>query len=354
MIRYPITSYPDLLTKEINFKSFIAECNEKPPNEPQKPIKQKTYQGCLIGFVFYIITAIVISGGISLSTSLPIGIALTVILWIVYSIIGQIEYYKGIRTYNADYTKYLYDIQIYNKSIEQIQNSDFFQTNGGVIWKNELKIKRLTNYNFKISSGYGKRGASEGYFKKQIEKFFDCQIFENPPIYCKNSGFKFYPDIVLLFEKFNIAIAIEIDEPYSLKDGKPIHYYSIEDGIPIFSDEEVFSASSRNVFTTRTREIINEGFILIKFAEEQVVLQPDTCCKYINTKIMSLFGLLLCREDLTDIHEIKVVNGWTYDEAKNMHRKRYRENYLKAIENFSDRKVDKTKYNDLHFNENYK
>lgn len=350
MIRYPITSFPDLLTKEINIKSYLVECTDKPPIEPHKPMKQKTYEGCLIGLVFYIITAIVASGAIPLSISLPFGIAVTLILWIVYSTMGQTEYNKNLRAYDADYKKYLNDIQIYNKTIEQTRrNIEYLQKNGDESWKTELIKKRLTGYTFKLSSGFGKRGASEDYFIKQIEKYYDCRIFQNPPINCKNVGFTYYPDIVLLFEKNNIAIALEIDEPYTLKDGAPIHYYYNEDGIPVFSDEEVFSPNSRSLFTSRSKEITNEGFILIRFAEEQVVLQPDACCKYINDKVHLHLGLEICKKDLSNIQEVKRVNTWTLDESKNMYRNRHRENYLRVIGNIADKEVDSSEYDDLPF-----
>jgi len=115
MISYPIISFPNLLKKDINIESYLAEFVDKPIKAPDKPMKQKTYQGCIIGLVFYIITAIVVSGAISLRISLPFGIAITFVLWIVYSVIGQIEYHKNLNAYNSDYRKYLSDIQKYKK-----------------------------------------------------------------------------------------------------------------------------------------------------------------------------------------------------------------------------------------------
>lgn len=203
-------------------------------------------------------------------------------------------------------------------------------------------------YSFNFSNGYGKRGASEDYFIKQIEKFYKCQIFKNPPINCQNIGFKFYPDIVLYFEKYNIAIAVEIDEPYTLIDGKPIHYYNNVDGIPVFSNEGVFTPSSENIFTSRTKEITNEGYILIRFAEEQVVLQSEACCKYIYDNVIRNLMLKISDTDFSKIQEIKRVKSWTYDEAKRMYSNRYRENYLKKTGNLIDGD-DNSENNDLLF-----
>lgn len=334
MISYPITTFPDSLTQEINIKSYLTECTEEAPKKPDKPEKQKVHEGCLTGLGFYVIVAIVVSGVITLGTSLPFGIVVALILWIVYSIIGQTEYKKKLRVYDADYKKYLNDIQIYNETIQQTKrNIEDLQKNGDNSWKIELTKKRLASHTFKLYSEYGKRGASEDYFVKQIQRFYDCRIFQNPPIKCRTVGITYYPDIVLMFEKYNLAIALEIDEPYELKDGMPIHYYNIEDGIPVFSDEEVFSPSLKSLYTSRSKEITNEGFILMRFAEEQVVLQPDACCKYINDKVLLHFGLDISSKDLSNIQEVKRINMWTFDEAKNMYRNRYRENYLKIIRN---------------------
>jgi hypothetical protein len=350
MTSYPITLFPDLLTQEINIKSYLTELIEKPLEKPHKPVKQKTYQGCLIGLVFFIITAIVASGAIPLETSLPFGIAITIILWIVYSITGQIEHNKNLRVYDADYKKYLNEILLQNKIIEKTKNDlENLQKVGNESWKNELIKKRLSEFNFKLSSGSGKRGASEDYFINQIVKFYDCQIYRNSPINCKNIGFTYYPDIVLFFAKINVAIALEIDEPYTLKDGTPIHYYIEEDGFPIFPDEEIVTPGSSNIFTSRSKEITNEGYILIRFAEEQVVLQPDACCKYIHDRINRQFGFEICKKDLTYTKAINRISTWTFDEAKTMYRNNHRERYLKTLRNNSNKEYDNSEDNDLPF-----
>jgi len=338
MFSYPYISLPHSITENVDPKSYISEIDDNPPKEPTKPTRQKTYEGCLIGLVFYVISAIVFSGIVSLSISLPIGVVITIGLWIVFSATSQVEHSKRLKTYETDYAKYLADVRRYNQDKAEAEKElDNSISYGDDTWKFELIKKRLANYKFKLTQGYGKRGASEEFFTEQLKKFFDCEVYRNPPINCKN-GHTFNPDLALFFDNENLAIAIEIDEPYTLKNGTPIHYYNNEDGIPFFSDEEVFSPYSRKVFSSRTHEITSEGYIQIKFAEEQVVLQPDSCCKYVADRIKSRIGFELSNINLDNIEQLKRVPSWTYEEAKDMYRKGYRERYLQKIRSKSDYK----------------
>ncbi len=196
MIRYPIFTYPDLFTQNIDIISYITECMGSAPSEPCKPTIEYPTKGCLIGLVFYIIVAVVISGGLPLSTTLPFGFASAVILWIVYFIISQIEFYKRLKVYNDEYNLYLQDIQLYNNRVELKQKDiELLQKSGDFSWKKQLINERLKTLTFKLSSGYGKKGASEVFFIQHLKEFFNCQIFQNSPIFCKEVGHKYYPDI---------------------------------------------------------------------------------------------------------------------------------------------------------------
>jgi hypothetical protein len=333
MFSYPIISFPDLISKDINSEAYVEVIVGEKPIVPSKPTKQKTHEGCLIGFVFFAIAAIVASGAIPLGTSLPIGLGIALVLWIVYNGMGQSEYNANLKAYEKDYTIYKKENEAYLIAVKETKkhvNELIRRRDKG--WKYELIQKNLKTYRFKLSSGYGKKGVSEDYFAKCLKCFFNCSIYQNSPIKCNSIGATYYPDIIMYFSKVNLAIAIEIDEPYKLKDGEPIHYYDMENNIPIYSDDEILNRGINGYLTSRSKEIKKEGFVLVRFAEKQVVTQPIPCCEYIYNEILKYTGIRLTEIEISSLHELNIINTWTYTEAREMHKNRFRENYLNTVD----------------------
>ncbi len=332
MISYPIISLPNSITSDITAESYVKEIIGDKPQEPSKPTKQKTHEGCLTGFAFFAIAAVVASGAIPLGTSLPVGLGITVVLWIMYSAMGQSEYSKNLRKYENDYSAYENELRNYSYAkIEAKKHLDNLIKKRDRSWRFQLIQKKLKENHFNLSSGYGKKGASEDYFIDYVKRFFQCKAYQNSPVKCNSIGATFYPDVILFFEKYNLAIAVEIDEPYKLKDREPIHYYNLENDIPVFVDDEIFTRNINSVFTSRTKEITNNGFILVRFAEKQIVDEPLACCKYIRDSIVRYTGIDIRSKNEFTIDDLTTINTWTYQEAKEMSRDRYRESYLSRI-----------------------
>jgi hypothetical protein len=77
----------------------------------------------------------------------------------------------------------------------------------------------------------------------------------------------YYPDIAYINSTKNIYIDIEIDEPFYFKDGerKACHY----------------KFEGRRKDLDRDNEFLNQGWNVIRLAEEQVIEEPNKCVQYI-------------------------------------------------------------------------
>lgn len=132
---------------------------------------------------------------------------------------------------------------------------------------------------------------------------------QNIALGIRNRDYSYLPDVALYWEKYNLFIDIEIDEPYDLVTRKPLHYQGSSDYL-------------RNLY------FISQGWVVIRLSEEQVATNVDNCVNYILsvlkqlTKDEAFFGL-----EIEPI--IEKTPRWTYDQAKELEVQKHREHYLK-------------------------
>ena len=83
------------------------------------------------------------------------------------------------------------------------------------------------------------------------------------------------------------------------------------------------------------------------FAEEQIVKQPISCCKYIAQTIYELIGDDLVLQKFNTVDNISPLDTWSFSQCELLRNERYRENYL-GIENPTQSEVaqDETPQND--------
>ncbi|MEL6439166.1 MAG: hypothetical protein AAFQ80_07950 [Cyanobacteria bacterium J06621_8] len=116
-----------------------------------------------------------------------------------------------------------------------------------------------------------KEGITESYFLSYLDIWLGhlpswrvlqhCQFQDE---YCYTA------DFTLINDDLKLGVNLEIDEPYTLKDRTPIH---------LFEDRK---------YAFRDNFFLSLGFIVIRFAEYQIVKYPDNCCLYI-VKILNQF-----------------------------------------------------------------
>jgi hypothetical protein len=118
-----------------------------------------------------------------------------------------------------------------------------------------------------------------------------------------------FPDFILSHKNYPIYIDIEIDEPYSLNDGSPIHCLGQD--------------------IARNFEFLYHNWFVIRFTEEQVVKYPEQCCKLIY-KFQEFILAHICEDN--QIKEFKydfayIQNPWTEEESRIMFLNKYRDTY---------------------------
>ena len=136
-------------------------------------------------------------------------------------------------------------------------------------------------------------------------KIFNDKTFRDTP---------YKPDILIHDSYNNIIINIEIDEPYSIISGEPIHFQDAD--------------------TNRNSYFLSKGWFIIRFAEEQIVKQPEIC----RTLVIDVYKAILY-SDYNKIIEKKfdyppIVTQWSKQEAINMYSRRFRDSYLHLLKKY--------------------
>ncbi len=259
-------------------------------------------------------------------------------------------YSKEIKDYNKKNRKYQVDIQSHNKLLTkyklnladyeikmELYNDHLREYES---WKEELlentEFKTAINKNREEGINRMIAGFSQNIIKPQkSEKNFQVGISENYFLKYLNKYFKdiailkhytleyFEPDFTLILEN-GLHIDIEIDEPYTGNTKEVIHYYD--------KLKRQFSDYDRNKF------FIGCGWIVIRFSEQQIIEQPDACCKYL-AKTLQYFNHNSNIENFKGINDILPMQIWSIKEANEMAYFDYRKKYLN--EDFLKKTINK-------------
>jgi hypothetical protein len=143
-----------------------------------------------------------------------------------------------------------------------------------------------------------------------LHKYFDGIIFAGESFPIPNSTFQYSSDFSIVLPD-GLSIIIEIDEPYYYKDGTPTH------------------CIDRNKDSDRNKFFLAGAWSIIRFAEEQIVINPEGCCLEIARLLVQLTR---DRQYLTKfspgVFPLKEIRCWSYSEAEIMASGKYRDRYL--------------------------
>ena len=162
----------------------------------------------------------------------------------------------------------------------------------------------------------GRRGASEEKFFAHLLGYFprsgSIKVHNDRFLATGNNRRPYEPDLALLHEygqnKPNIFLDIEIDEPYNGIYRQPIHC--------IGEDE------------ARDKHFTKRGWIVLRFAEEQVCKQPDACCAFIARLIKHLDPSYQIPDALTEVANPSLISPWDAEQAQKWEKEKHREKYL--------------------------
>jgi hypothetical protein len=163
-------------------------------------------------------------------------------------------------------------------------------------------------------------GSFDGYLVSHLEKYFgEDKIFTGIKVYRINQHNYHIPDAAYIDENIGLHIAIESDEPYSLNQsnyGEPIHYTGCPD------DEQ-----REDVYVNKYQ------WLLVRFAEEQVVCYADSCCKSIAQLLVEILDDPSYLVPFTGVPDLPPMKRWTQAEAQEKAAVNYRDSYFNKFEN---------------------
>lgn len=155
-------------------------------------------------------------------------------------------------------------------------------------------------------------GTSERAFGEVLEKFFPGRV-KTQLSFPLSNGNCYSTDFAVEFPELGIYIDCEVDEPYDFKSNHPTHC----------TDDH--HDRYRNTF------FLNANWIVVRFAEEQVVLHPESCCKELAFVIAAITGIEVYSKQLRHVPILQPMQQWTKRQAKKMAKVNSRNRYLNRV-----------------------
>lgn len=338
LIPYDISKYlnSEVTEREIALELKIPKPEKDIIKKPQKPLEyvaQKTTEtkfseanGCMI------IVVLIVSIGIGTTANTFIeGLGLTLLIFALEAIgfwIGGISLIKF--RDETTYTQVKRDsnelIKLTQKYDEELKKYNLNSVETQANYDREMKIykEQIENNRVTIKENLHKeylkplivasrgkpsikRGIAELKFLELLDNELKGSIFIDmvPQIEWSENKDSYNPDFTMICKKTDLHIDIEIDEPYTLKDNKPIHYIDSSD-------------NKRNEF------FLDNNWCIIRFSEKQIISQTKECIETIKSVYKSIIEM-----NSSYSTDLKLDPRWTYEESFIMQNNKYRENYLK-------------------------
>lgn len=158
----------------------------------------------------------------------------------------------------------------------------------------------------------------ESFCRDFLMNYFKNQVYDSLTVFIGSNPYE--PDLAFvdLTSGKNIFIDIEIDEPYDGVTRKPTHYRT-QNGT---SDDY------------RNQGFTDRGWMVIRFAEEQIFTSPNECVKFIGEVIKSV-NPIFSSSCLSFPNDLKRISMWNEAEASKFAEERKREKYLGISEFFA-------------------
>lgn|SRR5574344_52150 len=178
-----------------------------------------------------------------------------------------------------------------------------------------------------------RRGYTEQKFEEKLKYSFkeikNYEVLGNVSIHYSKYNHPYEPDIAIIENgnKYGIRIDIEIDEPYDGINKKPIHFIGCGDSF-------------------RDKMLAKLGWIVIRFSEKQIFIEPNKCINYIKEIISRIDDSIISDSSIFPTMD----KCWTEFEAKSMLVNKQREKLLNH-EFGDDKKNENRESFDLNENE---
>lgn len=338
--------YPEIYLssdiEEITSETPPINCGEAPiaPKEPQRPNELQNNEGCgMFAIVSLLITIFCIKFGKKMEGGYPYfiilvcGISSIVFVYCYFKF--KSDYEKGLQEYHEKSIEYerAYKEYLIQKEKYDIENAEYLKRREAATKKalethnvQAYRKSQLEKYKIGKKPQLGtaivppKEGLSEQFFSNLCKEF---GLYVKRGMIANIRGISYYPDIT--WEEDGLLFDIEIDEPYTMKEGTPIHHLD-KYGMSTDSDRNSrFATSKWNV---------------IRFSEEQICKHPTECVCLLLAIKAALNKGDYDKERILDNYETLKTPKWDEEQSHKWAYHHYREEYLKSINITSPIKSD--------------
>lgn len=306
-----MNSYPVILIPE-NIEHPYVDGEPQPPVEPrQKDVLDEAISGAVNGAItagWLSVPALLIGAAV---VGIP-GLAIATTVTGIAALAGGVNSASKAEEYNTHELPSLR--KQYSSLLEQHrQKLEEFKRKLPEMRKNARSQAIAITQTFDSTNSRAPSGAGEQFFERYLHHYFGNNIHTKLAVKLYQD-FPYTPDFAYIDLDSNLHIDIEIDEPYSYKEKKPIH------------------CIGDNKERVRNDHFKSRGWLVIRFAEKQVVEQPHECCALLAQIISELtekhYPMSLNKQS---VGEVNPVRRWTYSEAVQMSQENYRDSYLGRI-----------------------
>jgi hypothetical protein len=297
---YPVVLYPKLILKFLADGSQTNQLNHQKINSlssitvKKNPKYFSQLSPNLVGIALFIIALFFFIFWLLIQFNNLIGLALGLIL------LGLSSFQNYIFRFSANR-----QIKVKNQPIKQLNKID----SSTKMSARSIQLKHLLKGKVLQPSGTSivQQGVSEKTFFRHLQTIFPG--VQQGLEFSSNYKYPYSADFVYIHSS-GLSLDLEIDEPYVGNTKQPHHTIDR-------SKDEI-----RNQFFTAN------NWIVIRFAEEQVVRYPLSCCKVIADVIEEVGGDPTFSERLKDISSLPPVPRWNAKQARRMAKQDYRYSYL--------------------------
>ncbi len=216
------------------------------------------------------------------------------------------QYYKELKYYEDRQKAYKMVMQKIEKIKEDNENTE------KVNMFRQVKIHRFFEHGYDtMNAVHNKYSPAKQRFKLFLEAYFPDEVLEDIKVVNRMKKINYVPDFVIKFENPKINIAIEIEEPYTLSN--------VPENI-----QKDYEAKDR----LRQRFANELAWIVIILSEEQAVLHPTECCRFIEDSMSKILDDIKRNKEFSTIKPIerqRIISG---KERAKLKANKYRESYL--------------------------
>lgn len=314
----------------------------KAPRKPEKPYKPKlifwdnkpSSTNAKIGFSiilgFIIGLFVALYWGISIGYVVAFFCSMAMVLCFSFVFGEPFNYLSKLEEYKADKARaekmyademieynnvlvpnYPNKVREWNKKAAELRAKGYVESYRRQLIKDILKKNDIPRIHPKAQEL--KKGVTEDAVLTHLNRFFPGKVYINCTAADNEGQVKSrapLPDFVIHDVSVGYNVVIEIDEPYDLEFGHPIHYIGRD--------------------TIRDEYFLQKNWPVLRFAEKQFFLHPDECCNhialFINAVTFNLAGLPVNNS----CQSVPPLECWSEDEAVALEIAGFRESYLPA------------------------